>query len=134
MALEMARRTLEDTKLRVEIGTAAPIDTAQPDLTVATSEQSLLQAEIGWRNAELTLKNLLIGGLDDELNKATINPIDRPVELNNPPQIDVQAAMQTALAEPHRRHDLAPEPGVSGTDDGGHEERGAAAGQLEHWL
>jgi len=98
MALEMARRTLEDTKLRVEIGTAAPIDTAQPDLTVATSEQSLLQAEIGWRNAELTLKNLLIGGLDDELNKATINPIDRPVELNNPPQIDLQAAMQTALA------------------------------------
>jgi outer membrane protein TolC len=98
MALEMARRTLEDTKLRVEIGTAAPIDTAQPDLTVATSEQSLLQAEISWRNAELALKNLLIGGLDDELNKATINPIDRPVELNNPPQIDVQAAMQTALA------------------------------------
>lgn len=98
MALEMARRTFEDTKLRVEIGTAAPIDTAQPELTIATSEQSLLQAEISWRNAELTLKNLLIGGLDDELNKATINPIDRPIELNNPPQIDVQAAMQTALA------------------------------------
>jgi outer membrane protein TolC len=98
MGLEMSRRTLEDTKLRVDIGTAAPIDIVTPDLSVANAEQAQLQAEINWRNAELTLKNLLIGGIDDELNRATINPIDRPVELSNPPQIDVQAAMQAALA------------------------------------
>ena len=99
LSLEMARRSLEDTKLRVEIGAAAPIDVAQPDLSVATAEQAQLNAEISWRNAELALKNLLVNGLDDELYRATINPVDVPGIPDQVPSVDIQAAMQAALSQ-----------------------------------
>jgi outer membrane protein TolC len=99
IALEMAQVQLAQTRLRVEIGTMAPLETAQPEVTVAQQEQSLLQAEISWRNAELALKALLVSGLDDELYRATINPTDLPTAPTAAPTIDINAAMQTALAE-----------------------------------
>lgn len=94
-ALALAQRTLEDQKVRVEIGTLAPIETVQQEAAVASAEQSLLAAEIAWRNADLSLKRLLIGDQGDELNRATIVPVEQPVVA--PPSVDVQAAIQAAL-------------------------------------
>jgi outer membrane protein TolC len=103
LSLEMANRSLNDTRTRVEIGTVAQIETAQPELTVANSEQTLLNAQIAWRNAEIALKRFLVSGIEDELYKSTINPVDLPTA--TPPQaIDIPAAIKTALSQ---RSDVA---------------------------
>ena len=39
-ALDLARRLFEDNRVKVEIGTLAPIDTVQPEAQVATAEQA----------------------------------------------------------------------------------------------
>jgi outer membrane protein TolC len=95
-ALALAQRTLEDQRVRVDIGTLAPVETVQQEAAVASAEQSLLAAEVAWRNADLNLKRLLIGDQGDELNRQTINPVDQPVY--GPPSVDVQAAIQSAMA------------------------------------
>jgi outer membrane protein TolC len=103
LGLEMANRQLNDTRARIEIGTVAQIDAAQPELTVANQQQALLNAEISWKNAELAFKRFLVTGVEDDLYKATINPIDSPTA--TPPQaIDVAAAIQTAISQ---RSDVA---------------------------
>jgi outer membrane protein TolC len=96
-ALEIAKKSYADSLIRVEIGTAAPIDTVQFDTQVAQNEQSYLAAQIGWRTAELNFKRLLVSGTDDELYSKTINPTDLP---NMSVQsVDIQAALTRALAE-----------------------------------
>jgi outer membrane protein TolC len=96
-ALELAQRQFEDNKIRVEIGTMAQIETLQSETQVVNSEQALLNAEIGWRTAELNLKRLLVTGTGDALYSATLNPIDLPAY--QPPAIDVDAAIDAALAQ-----------------------------------
>jgi outer membrane protein TolC len=95
-ALAIAQQQYQDSLIRVEIGTAAPIDTAQFEVGVASSEQSLLNATINWRNAELNLKRLLASGPDDEIYRATINPTEQPaLSLTS---VDIASAIQQALA------------------------------------
>jgi outer membrane protein TolC len=94
-ALALAQRTLDDQRVRVEIGVLAPVETVQQEAAVASAEQSLLAAEVTWRNAELNLKRLIIGDQTDELNRVTINPVDQPVY--GPPSVDVQSAITAAL-------------------------------------
>jgi HAE1 family hydrophobic/amphiphilic exporter-1 len=96
-SLEIARKQWADSLIRVEIGTAAPIDTVQFETAVAQNEQSYLAAQISWRTSELNFKRLLVSGTDDELYGKTINPTDRP-ELSVQ-TVDIQAAVTRALAE-----------------------------------
>jgi outer membrane protein TolC len=96
LALGIAQRQYQDSLIRVEIGTAAPIDTAQFEVGVASSEQSLLNAQINWRNAELNLKRLLVSGPEDDLFRSTINPAEQPaLSLTS---VDIPAAITEALA------------------------------------
>ncbi len=78
LALELAQRQFEDNKIRVEIGTMAPIETTTSETQVVNAEQALVNAEISWQTAELALKRLLASGPDDELYRTTINPVDLP--------------------------------------------------------
>lgn len=96
-ALDIARQSYDQSRMRVEIGTSAPIDTVQFETAVFNQEQLLLAAQIGWRTAEINFKRLLASGADDEIYKFTINPIDMP-ELSVQ-SVDIQAAMTKALAE-----------------------------------
>ncbi|HYN05860.1 MAG TPA: TolC family protein [Vicinamibacterales bacterium] len=82
--LQLALRSWEDSKIRVQIGSLAPIETLQFESQAASAEQALLDAQIRWRTAELNLKLLLASGADDDIYKATLNPVDQP-------QISVQA-------------------------------------------
>jgi len=77
-ALELAQRQFEDNRIRVEIGTMAPIETTTSETQMVNAEQALLNAEISWQTAELALKRLLANGPDDELYRSTINPVDVP--------------------------------------------------------
>lgn len=96
-ALELAQKSWSDSLIKVEIGTAAPIDTVTFETQVAQAEQSVLAAQIGWTTAELNFKRLLVSGTDDPLYRKTINPTDRP-ELSVQ-SVDIQAAVTRTLAQ-----------------------------------
>jgi outer membrane protein TolC len=96
-ALDIAKKQLEDSLLKVEIGTLAPIETTNFEVAVANNAQGVLAAEIGWRTAELNFKSLIVSGTDDDLYRMTINPTDKP-ELGVA-SVDIQAAVSRALAE-----------------------------------
>lgn len=94
-ALTLAEQLVSDNRARVEIGTLAPIDIVQAQSEAAARRQSLAEAEQRLRTAEISLKQLIVSGTRDEMWRAEINPVDRPVLSQAP--IDVEAAVQTAL-------------------------------------
>jgi outer membrane protein len=96
-SLAQAEQLLANNQVRVRLGTMAQIQVIQAEAQVASAQQSLLNAEIQWRNQELALKSLLIGGADDPLLYQTINPVELPAVSDQP--VDVQAAVQRALGE-----------------------------------
>lgn len=101
-ALELAETLIRDNEARVEIGTMAPIEIVSARSEAAQRRQTLAQAEQNLATAELALKQLIVGGTDDEYWAATLNPVDLPT-LEVPP-IDLEAAIRTALAD---RTDIA---------------------------
>jgi outer membrane protein TolC len=96
-SLDLANQLLKDNRTKVEIGTLAPIDTVQNDSSVATAEQALLNAQIGWQNGEIALDELLASGPDDDIYKSTINPTEQPVLAAE--SVDIAGAVKTALAQ-----------------------------------
>jgi outer membrane protein TolC len=96
-ALDLANRLYQDNRIKVEIGTMAPIDTVQSEAQVASAEQALLQARVSWQTAELNLKRLLANGPQDEVYKGTINPTEQPVPTVQ--SVDIPTAVQTALEQ-----------------------------------
>jgi len=96
-ALAQAQQLLADNQLRVQLGSMAPIQVVQAQSQVAAAEQALLNAQVQWRNAELGLKSLLIGGADDPLLGQTINPSELPTLAEQ--AVDIDAALQVALRE-----------------------------------
>ena len=95
-ALELAEQLVRDNRARVEIGTLAPIDIVQAQSEAAARRQTLAAAQQSLRSAELTLKRLIVGGTQDELWTAELNPVDQP-QLSQPP-VDIEAAIRNALA------------------------------------
>lgn len=94
-SLELSRRNYEDNKVKVEVGTVAEIDLVQLESQIANGEQSLLAAEVAWRNAEIAFKRLLVDSTEDDFFRSTINPIDQPsVEVQN---VDIPAAVARAI-------------------------------------
>jgi outer membrane protein len=100
-SLTLAHKLLEDNRVRVEVGTLAPIDIVQAEAEVATRRQALATIEAVARTAELSLKQLIVSGTDDPHWRAPLNPIDRPT--NRVETIDVEAALRVAL---QKRTDL----------------------------
>jgi outer membrane protein len=94
-SLDLATKLVQDNRSRVEIGTMAPIDVVQAQAEEASRRQQLVAAQATLRNNELGLKRLIVGGTDDELWSATINPVDRPSP--QPEAIDLEGAVRNAL-------------------------------------
>jgi outer membrane protein TolC len=101
-SLQLADKLVEDNKIRVEVGTLAPIDVVQAEAEAATRRQVLAQLEAQAQTAELSLKRLIVSGTDDPRWRARLNPTDRPSLQYEP--IDLEAALGNALAS---RTDLA---------------------------
>ena len=101
-ALELAETLIRDNEARVEIGTMAPIDIVQARSEAAARRQTLAQAEQNLATAELALKQLIVGGTDDEYWTARLIPIDLPALDVQP--IDLEAAIRLALDD---RTDIA---------------------------
>ena len=95
--LAQAQALLDQNEIRVQLGTLADLQVIQAEAQVASAEQSLLNAEIQWRNQELIFKRLLVGGADDPLLAQTLNPTGLPVLVEQ--AIDIDAAVDIALGE-----------------------------------
>ena len=95
-SLELATKLVQDNRARVEIGTMAPIDIVQAQAEEATRKQALVTAEGTRRTNELALKRLIVGGTDDELWNAVLEPTDRPSPVAEP--LDLEGAVRNALA------------------------------------
>ncbi|HKV99261.1 MAG TPA: TolC family protein [Vicinamibacterales bacterium] len=97
LSLLLAQQVVADNKVKVEIGTMAPIDQTTAEVQEAQSEQALLNAQVQWTTAELALKRLIVAGPEDELYRSTLNPTTRPgFELQN---VDIPSAIQNATAQ-----------------------------------
>ncbi|HEX7086638.1 MAG TPA: TolC family protein [Vicinamibacterales bacterium] len=96
-SLDLAKKLVEDNRIRVEAGALAPIDILQAEAEAASRQQALAQAEAAAAVAELALKQLIVDGPEDPLWRTRIDPIDRPPFV--PVPIDTEAAVRRALAE-----------------------------------
>jgi len=101
-SLELASKLVGDNRMRVEIGTMAPIDIIQAQAEEANRRQQLVTAQATQRNNELALKRLIVTGTDDPLWRATLVPVDRPIVTAQ--AVDLEGAVRSALS---RRTDLA---------------------------
>ncbi|MCY4636092.1 MAG: TolC family protein [Acidobacteria bacterium] len=101
-AVALAEQLVQDNRVRVEVGTMAPIDVVAAQSEAAARRQLLAVAVETQRTSELALKELIVGGTTDELWNAEINPTDEPRIEAGP--IDLQAAIRGAL---DRRTDVS---------------------------
>lgn len=94
-SLALATSLVEDNRVRVEIGTMAPLDVVQAQAEEAIRRQAVTQTRAARRTSELALKRLIVNGTDDPMWTAVISPIDRPSYATEP--LDVAAAVRRAL-------------------------------------
>ncbi len=73
-SLALAEKLVEDNRIRVEVGTLAPIDIVQAEAEAASRRQSLTAAEATRRTSALTLKRLIVADTDDAVWTAEIEP------------------------------------------------------------
>ena len=92
----LAERQLDESRLRLQLGTVAQIDVLQAEAEVATRVQAAVQAEGAWRAAQVALKQLIVADTGDPLWASTVVPTDRPGS-EVTPNIDVEAAVAQAL-------------------------------------
>ena len=94
-AVDLAEQLVQDNRVRVEVGTMAPIDVVAAQSEAAARRQLLALAVETQRTSELALKELIVGGTSDALWNAEINPTEQPrIEATS---IDLQAAIRGAL-------------------------------------
>jgi outer membrane protein TolC len=97
LSLAQAEQLLEENRIKVRLGRITELQLVQAEVQVASAQQSLLNAEITWRNQEFAFKRLLIGGADDILLRQVVDPTDQPTLVST--EVDIGAATQIALRE-----------------------------------
>ena len=96
-ALGLASQLVSDNRVRLQVGTATPIDVVTARSQEAAAFLTVIQA-IGTRDtAEVALKQLIVSGTQDPNWNARIIPGDRPDF--EPTQVNIQDAVRRALAE-----------------------------------
>lgn len=94
-SLQLAESLVADNKVRVEVGTLAPIDVIQAEAEAATRRQTLAALEAQAQTAELALKRLIVSGTSDPMWSARISPVDRPTLTERPAPLE--EALRNAL-------------------------------------
>ncbi len=101
-SLDLAQKLVEDNRVRVEVGTLAPLDIVQAEAEAATRRQTLASAEATRRTAELVLKRLIVASTADALWDSVIEPSSM-VQVEDR-TVDLDGAVKRALAD---RTDIA---------------------------
>ena len=95
-SLSLAEKLVEDNKIRVEVGTLAPIDIVQAEAEAASRRQTLTVAEATRSTTELTLKRLIVASTDDPLWNAVLDPTGT-VQMESR-TVDLEGAIKKALS------------------------------------
>jgi outer membrane protein len=96
-SLTLAQKLLSDNRVRVEVGTMAPMDVVQAQAEEATRQQAVTTATATMRTAELSLKRLIVSGTSDPLWAQHIEPTDQPDF--QAVIVDVESAVRGALQQ-----------------------------------
>ncbi len=96
MSVDLAQKLVDDNKVRVEIGTLAPLDVVTAQAEAASRQQTLVSTIANRRTSEMALKRLIVSGTADPLWNATLNPTDRP-PTDFGEKIDLEGALRYAL-------------------------------------
>lgn len=96
-SLDLAQRSLRDTKTRVEIGTLAPIDVVQAESEVASREEAVITAEASIGQTEDSLRTLIFDPKTPDFWQMSLKPTDMaPFQLQ---PVDLNAAVSRALQD-----------------------------------
>jgi len=94
-SLELSNQFLKDNQKRVEIGTLAPIDIVQAQAEVASNEQGVIVADASIKNAQDTLRTLILDTGTPNFWEIVFDPTDSPAFEDQ--TVDVEAAVRNAL-------------------------------------
>jgi outer membrane protein TolC len=94
-SLALAQKLLDENRIKVRVGTMAPLDVVQAESEVATREEGVIVAENQLAEAEDALKRQIFPGNDPEMWALRIVPTDRPQA--EPVAVDVDAAIRSAI-------------------------------------
>jgi outer membrane protein TolC len=94
-ALDLAVKTLEDDRKRVEIGIKAPLDVSQAEAAVAQQEVVVLVADQEV-SARMNALRRLISREFSEIHRRTLSPVERPSDDPLPPR-NLEDSLETAF-------------------------------------
>jgi len=94
-SLGLAQQLLEENRIKVRVGTMAPLDVVAAQSEVASREAGVIAAEAALADAEDTLKRAIFASNDQASWDSRIVPTDRPSA--EPVTVDVPAAIQAAI-------------------------------------
>ena len=95
-SLSLAQKLLEENRIKVRVGTLAPLDVVQAESEVAGREEGVINAETLLAAAEDNIKQAILPANDASAWTMRIVPTDRPSA--EPRPVDTEAAIQNALA------------------------------------
>jgi outer membrane protein TolC len=95
-SLALAQKLLEENRIKVRVGTLAPLDVVSAESEVATRQESVIVAEAALEDAQDAIKQVIFSVNDPDMWDINIVPTDRATA--EPREIDVQAAIENALA------------------------------------
>ncbi|HET7293028.1 MAG TPA: TolC family protein [Vicinamibacteria bacterium] len=101
-SLSLAQKLLEENRIKVRVGTLAPLDVVQAESEVAGREEGVINAETLLAAAEDNIKQAIFPQNDPAAWALRILPTDRPSA--DPRPVDTDAAIKNALAN---RTDIA---------------------------
>jgi outer membrane protein TolC len=94
-SLDLAKESLKNNKIRVKVGTMAPIDIIEAEVEVARNEESRILAKASIERAEDQLRLLIFNPNEPELWNLRLIPTDSPIlELSS---INTNDAIRNAL-------------------------------------
>ena len=101
-SLELAKESLRNNQIRVEVGTMAPIDIVEAQAEVARNEETVIVAESNIEEAEDGLRALIMDPVTPNFWEINLEPTDTPLLQTR--EIDIDAAVRNALS---KRTDLS---------------------------
>ncbi len=94
-SLALADKLLSENRIKVKVGTLAPLDVVEAEAEVASRAEGVIQAEALLASVQDNLKQTLLPANDTAMWSVSIVPTDRPTAA--PPSVDLEAAIGTAL-------------------------------------
>jgi outer membrane protein len=94
-SLSLANRLLEENRIRVRVGTMAPLDVVSAESEYASREEAVIVAEAGVQEAQDDLKRAIFPENDPVMWDTVVQPTDRPSA--EAVTLDTDAAVTRAL-------------------------------------